>query len=92
MWPFDPVDRVTAVRPAWRMERVRDRGAVFARPRADAVTEGGAAPHHCRFPLLQHFWDLSEREDLLELQQRVLESYARPRVLVLDVHDVAVFQ
>ena len=76
MGPFDPVDCVTAFRPAWGMERVRDRGAVFARPRVDAVTEGGAAPHHLPFPLLKHLWDFSERQDLLELQQGVLKSYA----------------
>ena len=43
----------------------------------------------CR--LLKNFRDLSEREDLLELEERVLESYATS-ILVLEVHDVSVLQ
>ena len=39
--------------------------------------------------LLKDFRDLSERENLLELKERVLESYAAS-ILVLEVHDVAV--
>ena len=33
-------------------------------------------PIICRFPLLKHLWDFSEREDLLELEQGMLESNA----------------
>ena len=33
-------------------------------------------PIICRFPLLKHLWNLSERKDLLELEQGMLESYA----------------